>query len=116
MQKEIVVSQTGYDFKLGHISALNTKLQDHNQSMNSMIMRNPNLPDQANKVAMSTLNKHKSALFIELDRNSSIMQSKISRTTNFMKKKQQQVDPELQKMFLERMKELYFLDTSVLTI
>lgn len=86
--------------------------------MNSMVMRNPNLPEQANKVAMSTLNKNKNALFIELDRNSSIMQNKISKLTtgHMMKKKSQHVYPALQKMFLERMKELYFLDTSVLTI
>lgn len=61
----------------------------HESAVSSMIMRNPNLPEQANNDAMSTFNKKTGALLLDLDTNMPFLINSQSTLKSNLKKKAQ---------------------------
>lgn len=60
----------------------------HESAVSSIIMRNPNLPEQANNDAMSTFNKKTGALLLDLDTNMPLINSQSTLKSNLKKKAQ----------------------------
>lgn len=74
---------------MGNIKKLDNKLQGINESaVSSRIMRNPNLPEQANNDAMSTFNRKTSALLLGLDPNMPLLNSQTILKSTIKKKVQ----------------------------
>jgi hypothetical protein len=86
----------------------------HKQSTQSIIMHNPNLSQQVNQEAISSINKPMQSLLLNLTKSQYVPQAKPTHATT--RTKVQARNPRLKEMLSERMEELYFLDSSVLTI